>query len=515
MRKLKTKEAVGLHPVMTLLILCFAIILISGILSIFNVQATFNQISTKTGEYQVTTEAVTSLLSLSGLKYIFTNTVANFANFAVLSHLIIILLGIGIMEKSGFLKTLVTLLTKKAKKTTVTFALVLICIISSIMGDLSYIIFIPLSALLFQYGKRNPMIGIIAAFAGLSIGSGISFLLTSIDSSLITTTLLNAHVLQANYTISPLAFIFIMFIVTIVIAIFITNITENIIAKRVPKFEFENNEEIEEDLVITRKKKRGLAFAGIAGIIYLLIFIYNIIPGLPFSGNLLDYSQTLYIDKLFSFDSFFSNGFVFIVTVFFVILGLAYGIGAKTINNNKEFIEALGSSLNGIGKILLMIFAAATFISIVKQSNIGNVIAGALTNIIGNTTFSGLPLVLLLFMSSIIATIFLPSSISKWAIIATTAVPTLMNAGISPEFAQVVFRLGESVTMGITPLLAYFIVYLAYLEKYSQNNKSFKLSTAIKYQYPYCIMSFLVFIVIIIVWYLIGLPLGISSSVAL
>ncbi len=515
MRKLRTKEGIGLHPVMTLLILCLGIILISGILNLFNVQSTFNQISLKTGEYQVTTEAVTSLLSLSGLKYIFTNTVSNFANFAVLPHLIIILLGIGIMEKSGFLKTLVTLLTKKAKKTTVTFALVLICILASIMGDLSYIIFIPLSALLFQYGKRNPMIGIIAAFAGLTLGSGISFLLTSIDSSLISTTLLNAHILQANYTISPFAFIFIMLIITIIMAIFITHITENIIAKKVPKYEFENNEELEEDLVITKKKRRGLTFAILAGAIYLLIFIYNIIPGLPFSGNLLDYSQTLYIDKLFSFDSFFSNGFVFIVTVFFVILGLAYGIGAKTINNNKEFIEALGSSLNGIGKILLMIFAAATFISIVKQTNIGNMIAGTFANLIGNTTFTGLPLILLLFLASVVTTIFLPSSISKWAILATTAVPTLMNAGISPEFAQVVFRLGESVTMGLTPLLAYFIVYLAYLEKYNQNNKSFKLSTAIKYQYPYALTSLFVFVIIIVVWYLIGLPLGISSGIAL
>ena len=500
---------------MTLLILCFVVILLSGILSLFNVQSTFNQISTKTGEYQVTTEAVNSLLSLSGLKYIFTSTVSNFANFTVLSNLIIILLGIGIMEKSGFLKTLVILLTKKAKKNTVRFLLVFLCVISSIIGDLSYIIFIPLSALLFQYGKRNPMIGIIAAFAGLSVGSGLSFLITSIDSTLINTTLLNAHVLQSNYTISPFAFIIVMFVAIIVITIFITNITENIIAKKVPKYEFKETEEDVEELGLTKKKIRGLLFAGIAGFIYLIIFIYNIIPGLPFSGNLLDYNQVLYIDKLFSFDSFFSNGFVFIVTVFFVLLGLAYGIGAKTIKNNKEFIDALGSSLNGIGKILLMIFAAATFINIFKQSNIGNVIAGGFTNMIGGTSFTGLPLLLLVFIASIITTIFLPNSISKWPILATTAVPTLMNAGISPEFVQVVFRFGESITMGITPVLAYFIVYLAYLEKYSQNDKSFNLNSSIKYQIPYSIMSFIVFLIIIVVWFLVGLPLGISSGVAL
>lgn len=514
MKKIKTKEKIGLHPVMTLLILCFVVIILSGVLNLFNVQSTFNQISTKTGEYQATTEAVNSLLSLSGLKYIFTNTVANFANFAVLPHLIITLLGIGIMEKSGFLKTVITLLTKKSQKTTVTFFLVLICIISSIMGDLSYIILIPLSALLFEYGKRNPMIGIITAFAALTIGSGINIFLTSVDSSLLTTTLLNTHKLAPAYSISSFAFVFIMLIITMIMSVVITNITENYIAKKVPKYEFTETD-IEDDLVLTKRKMRGLLLAGIAGIIYLIIFIYNIIPGLPFSGNLLDYSQALYIDKLFSYNSFFSNGFVFIVTVLFVILGLAYGIGAKTINNNKEFVDALGSSLNGIGKILVLIFASATFISIFKQTNIGNVIAGGFANLIGSSSFSGLPLLLLLFFVTIITTIFLPNSINKWPILATTSVPMLMNAGVSPEFTQVVFRLGESVSLGITPIFAYFVVYLAYLEKYNQSNKPIKLSNVIKYQTPYAIISMLIFILIIVIWYIVGFPLGMGAGVDL
>lgn len=514
MRRRRTKEKIGLHPVMTLLIMCFVVILLSGILSLFNVQSTFNQISTKTGEYQATTEAVNSLLSLSGLKYIFTNTVANFANFTVLSHLIIVLLGIGIMKQSGFLKTVITILTKKSKKTTVTFMLVFVCMLSSIMGDLSYLIFIPIGALLFLYGKRNPMTGIIATFAALSCGSGLNIFLTSIDSSLITTTLLNVHKLQSTYTISPFSFIFIMLVVIIILSLLITNITCNITVKRMPKYEFDEDA-VEDDLVITKVKRRGLFLAFVAGLIYLLVFIYNIVPGLPFSGNLLDNSQTLYIDKLFSYDSFFSNGFVFIVTVFFVILGLGYGIGAKTIKNNKEFIEALGHSLNGIGKTLVMIFAAATFISIFKYTNIGNVIAAIFTNIIGSSSFNGLPLLLLLFLSSIIVTIFLPSSINKWPILSTTAVPALMNVGISPEFAQVVFRFGESVSMGLTPVFAYFIVYLAYLEKYNQDSKPFRLNQAIKYQLPYAITSMFVFIAVIIIWYLIGLPLGVGAGVAL
>ena len=128
------------------------------------------------------TVSVTSLFSLSGLKYIFTSTVRNFVNFTPLSSLIIILIGIGVMEKSGFLRTAITLLTKRARKNTVTFVIVLASIIASIMGDLAYVVMIPISALIFLYGKRNPTLGIIASFAGLTCGSAISILFTSEDS---------------------------------------------------------------------------------------------------------------------------------------------------------------------------------------------------------------------------------------------------------------------------------------------------------------------------------------------
>ena len=513
MKKLRTKDKIGLHPVMMLLVLSFATIVISGILRLFNVQATFNKISSVTGDFQVTTEAVNSLFSLSGLKYIFTSTVSNFANYAVLTNLIIILLGIGIMVKSGFLKTIITLMTKKAKKTSVTFVLVLISILASLIGDLSYIILVPLGALLFLYGKRNPMIGIITTFASLTCGSALSLFLTSYDSSLINITLNNVNIINSGYNISSWAFILANVILIMALSFVITNVTENYLVKKLPKYEF-SEEEVEEELVLTRKQMRGLLFSLFAGLLYLLIFIYNIIPRLPFSGNLLDYSQSLYIDKLFSYNSFFSNGFVFVVAVFFVILGLSYGIGAKTIKNNKEFVDALGHSLNGIGKILVMIFAASAFINIFKQSNIGNVVAGALTNLMQNSNFGGLPLVLLLFIFAGVIALFQPTVLFSYNIVSGVIIK-LMNAGISPEFTQLVFRLGSSVTLGLTPVFVYFVVYLAYLENYNQSNKPITIKDAIKYQLPYAAVTCVLYLLFIIIWYLVKFPIGVGAGVGL
>lgn len=511
-KKFSFREKMTLHPIMTLIILCGVTILLSGILSFVGAQVTYNKVDANLLEYTPSTIQVNSLFSLSGLKYIFTNTVLNFISFTPLSSLIIILIGFGIMEKSGFLKTTITLLTKKAKKRTVTFTLVLISILLSLTGDLSFIVMIPLAGVLFNYGKRNPAIGIIAVFAAMTCGTGLSIFLTSIDSSLLSQTLLGASVLDPNYSASTFSFIFIMIASIIAVSILITKITEEYTAKKHYKYEFETLEDEEEELKITSKEKKGLIFALVAAAIYLLIFIYNIIPGLPFSGNLLDYSQVHYIDKLFSYNSFFSNGFVFIITMLFVILGFFYGIGAKTIKNNKDFSDALGHTLDGTGKILVLIFFAATFVSIFKQTNIGPYIVANLANFISKSGFSGFTLLFAIFIVSALSTIVLPSSLSKWAILSGSVVPVAMSAGISPEFSQIIFRYGECMTIGLTPLFAYFVIYLAYLEKYNQKSRPLSLFETLKYQIPYSLLTGLVLLIIIIVWYIIGLPIGFGAS---
>ncbi len=510
--KKKFREKTTLNPIMTFVILMIIIIVASGILSFIGLESTYNSYNSTTGEYTSTLVSVFNLFSLSGLKYIFTSTVSNFVAFTPLSMLIIILIGIGIMEKSGFLKTSFTLLSKYCKKNTVTFVLVLISVISSIAGDLGYVVLLPLSALLFLHGRRNPTAGIIACFAGLTCGSGLSILFTSIDSELLKSTLIGASVLDANYSLGTFCFIFIMSVAVIAVSFLITFITEKIVAPKLPKYEFE---EIEEDIIIGRKELKGLIYAIGAGLIYLIIFIYNIIPGLPFSGNLLDNTQTFYIDKLFSYDSFFSNGFVFIITILFVIWGLFYGIGAKTIKNNNDMCECFTHSLDGTGRTLVLIFFASVLINIFKKSDIGTVVVSMFTNLIESSSFSGISLIVLLFILVAVGTILIPSSTTKYSIMAGVIVPVLMNAGITPEFTQVIFRFAECATLGITPLFAYFVIYLSLIEKYNQDKKPVSLFRTLKYQLPYSLATAGTLLLIIVIWYIIGIPIGVGGSAVL
>ena len=509
MKRIRRKEKEKQHPLMTYVLLCLVVVVISGILSALDIQSTFYTINSNNLNLIPKTEVVNSLFSLSGIKYIFTNTVSNFANFTVLSNLIIILMGIGIMDKSGFLQTTITLSTKKLKKKTVTFIFTFLCVLASLFGDLSYLVFIPLGALLFYYGKRNPAIGIISSFASLSCGSALNIFFTSSDSTLLSYTTLAAQIVNKGYEISNLAFFLIMLVTVLLISYVITIVTENIIVRKLPKYEFEESE-LEEDIV-TKSEEKGMVYACGGALVYLLIFAYNIIPGLPLSGALLDYSQVNYIDKLFSVDSFFSNGFVFILTLLFIILGLFYGIGSKSIKNQKDFCDSLGHSLDGIGNVLVMILFASTFISIFKQTNIGNTLVAVVGNIISTSNFVGLPLVILIFILIALTTLVVPSSSLKWYMLSSVVVPVMMDAGITPEFAQIVYRFAETVTMNITPLLAYFIVYLAFLEKYNQGEQKVRLFESIKYQWPYTLIIAFVLIVILVVWYIVGIPLGINS----
>lgn len=493
------KDKVSLNPIMTLMILIGLAILLSGILALLGIGAT----NPAEGNWV----AVESLLSLRGIKYIFQSTVANFASFTPLSMLIIILIGIGIMDKSGFLKTTFSLITRKCQKKTITFVLALICIISSIGGDLAYVVMIPLSALLFYYGRRNPLHGIVISFAALTCGTGLSIFKTSVDSSLDALTLDAAHILDSSYTLSYLGYFVIMTVAIFVLAAVITYVAEKFSVNDVPKYEFKDEKK---EFKLAKRDIRGLIFAGTFGIIYLLIFIYNIIPGLPLSGNLLDYSQKLYIDKLFNPNSFFSQGFVFIVTIWFVILGLFYGLGSKSIKNNNDFCDYLTHSLDGIGRTIILILLSSILINVFKKTNIGTVVTALIGNLISNCKFTGIPLLLMFFFGTAIATILLPNTVNKWTILASTCVPTLMNVGFSPEFIQVIFRFAESMTYGLTPIMAYFVIYLAYMEKYNTSDKPIGIFKILNYQKKYALATGVVLLILLIIWYLVGLPIGIN-----
>ena len=499
------KKKVKLSPIMTFIIMTIIVIVLSGFLHLLNIQAEYSTVNTVSNEVVNNVVEVENLFSTSGIKHIVTSAVNGFVNFEPLATLIIILIGLGILEKTGFMRSFFTMLTRNSKRNTVTFILIFICLLFSILGNSGFVIMLPIAALLFKYGRRNPLGGIIASFASLSFGYGINVFLSSNDSSLLTLTINAAKTLDPKYKIGIFFALFIMVVLLIAISVVFTYITEKKVMPKLPRYEYD-----EEALVITNKELRGLIIGLGLGIIYTLLVIYMIIPGLPLSGAFLDHSGERYIDMIFGNNSLFAKGFIFIVTFAFFLIGIGYGFMTKTIKNNKDVTDSLGHSLDDIGSIIVLIFFASLFINVYEESHIGLVITGFISSLIGSLNFTGIGLILITLICIAIANIFCPSSIVKWSMLSSIIVPLFMNASISPEFSQLVYVAGDSITNGLTPLFMYFVIYIAFMEKYNKG-EMVTLFGSIKTLIPYSVYSLIIWAIVLVGFYLIGIPIGIGS----
>lgn len=499
------KKKVKLSPIMTFIIMTIIVIVLSGFLHLLNIQAEYSTVNTVSNEVVNNVVEVENLFSTSGIKHIVTSAVNGFVNFEPLATLIIILIGLGILEKTGFMRSFFTILTRNSKRNTVTFILIFICLLFSILGNSGFVIMLPIAALLFKYGRRNPLGGIIASFASLSFGYGINVFLSSNDSSLLTLTINAAKTLDPKYKIGIFFALFIMVVLLIAISVVFTYITEKKVMPKLPRYEYD-----EEALVITNKELRGLIIGLGLGIIYTLLVIYMIIPGLPLSGAFLDHSGERYIDMIFGNNSLFAKGFIFIVTFAFFLIGIGYGFMTKTIKNNKDVTDSLGHSLDDIGSIIVLIFFASLFINVYEESHIGLVITGFISSLIGSLNFTGIGLILITLICIAIANIFCPSSIVKWSMLSSIIVPLFMNASISPEFSQLVYVAGDSITNGLTPLFMYFVIYIAFMGKYNKG-EMVTLFGSIKTLIPYSAYSLIIWAIVLVGFYLIGIPIGIGS----
>ncbi len=520
-RKLKLKKFY-LHPITVYLLLTFLILVLSAILSGLQMQATASTISPTTNELESNLVTVESLLNFDGMKYIFSNAMTNFLSFAPLGMLLLTLFGLSIAKSTGFLDTLCKRVLIKIDKKILTFIIIFLATISSLINDVGYVILIPVSALLFMLNNRNPHLGIIAAFAGVSFGYGVSIFVGSMEVNLIPDTTTAARLIDASAHVSLTSNLFIIIAFSIILSIVGTIIIEKIIAPRLGKYKEKEELSKTEELVVLdakeleqqkiekdRRERRGLKAAIITGIIVIILFIYSIIPNLPYSGMLLDMEEDTYLGQLFGTNSYFQDGFTYMMALLLTLIGIAYGIGAKSIKNDKDIINGCKETFAPMGEILMLIFVVSQFTSVFRQTNIGTVITSWCASAIGNIGFTGLPLIIFAIIMIGLANLFVPTASTKWEIFAPVMVPAFMQSNLSAPFAQFILRVGTSITAGITPLLACFAIYIGYLNVYNPDKtKPITIHKSIGYILPYFGIIALTWILLVIGWYLIGLPLG-------
>lgn len=499
--KFKINKDKHVSPITFFLVLILVVFVASFVLSLIGIQADYLKINTVTKSLESTTLAVESLFSVKNLRYIVSNTASNFVDFAPLAMIIIALIGIGIAERSGYLKTLLTIITRKVDRKVLTFIIMLLGILSSVSDDVGFVILIPLSAYVFMYNKRSPLAGVVAAYAGITGGFGINLFVSAIDSILINYTTSAANMLDKNYTISMSCSVVIMVVATILVALVGTYVTEKIIVPKLGKYVSD-----EEEHIVYQSDIRGLLFAFVATLVMVLIFAYSIIPGLPGSGVLLDTTQTEYVDQVLGIDSYVTSGLTLLISICFGVAGLFYSIGSGKIKQTKDIVV---ESVGNISNIIVLIFFASLLIYLYKRTNIGNVLTINLFGILEKLNFTSYPLILLFLLFCMISSFFVSSNSTKWLLISPIVVPLFMKSNISPEFVQTLFRFGTSITYGLSPLMPYFVIFIAFMQKYSrETNKVFNISGCFKVMGIYSFAFMLTYLFIVLAWYVIGIPIG-------
>ena len=439
-----------------------------------------------------------NLLSKSGIHRILTDMVVNFTSFAPLGIVMVAMLGIGIAESSGLIGAVIRLIVLSSPRKLLTFVLVLSGILSNAASDVGYVLLIPLAGIIFIAIGRHPIIGMAAAFAGVSGGFSANLILGTIDPLLAGLSEEAARIIDPTYSVNPTANYYFMVASTFIIAFTGTWVTERFVAPRFGKYEGDQaGEELE---TLSTLEKKGLRRAMYVGLGILAITLIGILPeGGFFRGD----DGTVLSSPLI-------RGVVAMLFITAALMGIVYGFSIRKYINDKDIMEGMADSMKSLGMYYVLVFFAAQFVAYFKWSNLGIIFAVKGANLVMASGLGLIPLMILFIILSGLINLAMGSASAKWAIMAPVFIPMFMLLGYSPELSQVVYRIGDSVTNIISPMMSFFALIIAFIQKY---DKKAGIGTVIATMLPYTFAFFLVWTILLIAWLLLGLPLGPGAGI--
>jgi aminobenzoyl-glutamate transport protein len=522
------------HPAILFLTLCGAVIVLSQVLYWFDVKATFQVVKppavateqtyyggstepTDVGptvpepakDYKLATETakVKGLLTGEGVRYLFTSFVSNFRNFAAMSIILVVMIGVGLAEAAGLIASLIRKLVGVSPGGTLTFIIVLLGIISSIASDAGYLVLIPLGGAAFKSVGRNPLAGVAAAFAGVAAGFGVNFLITPLD-GVLTEITNDAAGTSTSHHIDLAANLYFGIGSTIFVAFVLTFVSAKLVEHRLgPWNPADHGEGWEMDVdeapeVSPEADAKGLRWALWGTVVVLAgITLLTAIPGAPLrnpdTGKIIG-------------DSPFMDSLIVIIMLVFYVAGYLYGRGAGTIKGHLDVIETITKSWAGLASLLFLFLLIAQFIAYFNFSNIAEVLAVKLGDVLEDMNIGAVWLLIGFIFLSIIVDFIIPQAIAKWALLAPIFIPLFIRLGVAPQTVLAAYRVGDSPVNVITPLMAYFPLVVIFTQRYK---KDAGIGTVVSLMLPYVVVLSIAWILFFVAWYLIGIPLGPGSPV--
>jgi aminobenzoyl-glutamate transport protein len=522
------------HPAILFLVLCGIVIVLSQVLYWLDVKATYQVVKppavpteetyyggsiepTDVGPtepvppaaYELKTETakVKGLLTGEGVRYLFTSFVSNFRNFSAVAIILVVMVGVGLAEAAGLIASLIRKLVGVSSRGTLTFIIVLLGVLSSIASDAGYLVLIPLGAAAFKSVGRNPLAGIAAAFAGVAAGFGVNFFITPLDGIL--TEITNDTIPSGNEgaRIDLAANLYFGIGSTIFVTFLLTFITTWLVEKRLGKWDPADHGkgwamDEEETQVSPEADSRGLRWAGIGTVAVLIgITLLTAIPGAPLRDPV--------TDKVIG-DSPFMDSLIVIIMLLFYVAGYLYGRGAGTIKGSADVIATITKSWAGLASLLFLFLLIAQFIAYFNFSNIAEVVAVKLGDVLERMDIGAVWLLIGLIIVTFIVDLIIPQAIAKWALLAPIFIPLFIRLGVAPQTVLAAYRVGDSPFNVITPLMAYFPLVVVFTQRYK---KEAGIGSVVALMLPYVVVLSIAWTLFFVVWYLIGIPLGPGAPV--
>jgi aminobenzoyl-glutamate transport protein len=440
---------------------------------------------------------VENLLSRDGLHRIMLEMVDNYTSFAPLGIVMVALLGVGIAESSGLISAVIRLLVQRSPRRMLTFVLVFVGILSNMASDLGYVLIIPMAGIIFHAVGRHPIAGMAAAFAGVSGGFSANIFIGTIDPLLAGLSTEAAHIVDKTYYVLPTANYYFMAVSTFVIAFAGTWVTHRFVEPRLGKYTGDVEAETIERL--SPREKRALLW--VIGL--MTAWVVVILAGLiPEDGFLRGPENSLLRSPLL-------KGFIAFLFLIAGSMGIVYGFISGKFKSDADVVKGMVDSFKTLATFLVLVFFAAQFVAYFRWSNLGLVIAVEGAAMLHQADLGMIPLLVMFIILSGFINMFMGSASAKWAILGPVFIPMFMLLGYSPELSQAVFRIGDSVTNLISPMMSFFALIIVYFEKYDKNAG---IGTLISTMLPYSIAFFILWTLLIIGWTQLGIPLGPGSG---
>lgn len=491
-RFLDTIEKVGnrLPDPVTLFVILIGVVMLSSWLA-----AIFGAAVTHPGSGD-TIRAV-SLFSSENIQRLFVEMPRTFASFPPLGLVLLVMIGIGVADKTGLIAAALKSFVSSVPKSLLTASVVFAGIMSSLAVDAGYVVVVPLGAVLFHGVGRHPLAGLAAAFAGVSGAFSANLVLTSLDPLLAGFTEPAAQILDPTYAVPATANYYLMIALTPLYVIVATYITDRILEPRLGKYQASDeglgDNENDAGKALTDLERKGLRWSGIALLLTLIGAAFLVVPeNAPLRG----------VDG--GLAPFYSS-IVALMLFFFFIPGFVYGWVTRQIRNDRDVVKMTSDTMADMGLYIVLAFVAAHFIAMFNWSNLGSIIAISGATGLESIGFTGLPLIIAFVLVSSVVNLFIGSASAKWAIMAPIFVPMLMMLGYSPELTQAAYRIGDSFTNIITPLMPYFPLVIVFAQKYV---KEIGIGTLISMMLPYSIGFGIFSTLLLVIWIFFGLPLG-------